>query len=42
MERVFLNVGKIHNHIYNHFGKEKASKLKFYCRKLRGDIEVDN
>ena len=42
MERVFLNVGAIHNHNRNHFGKEKASKLKFCYRKLRGDIEVDN
>ena len=42
MERVFLNVGAIHNHNRNHFGKEKASKLNFRYRMLRGDIEDDN
>ena len=41
VERVFSNFGLIHSKIRNRLGNEKASKLVFCYRMLRGATELD-
>ena len=41
IERIFSSFGLIHNKIRNRLGVEKAAKLVFYYRMLRGKEDLD-